>query len=230
MVRFISLIFLSILITACNQSQSLKVEDSTVAAPDHYKVEFENEYVRVVRVTYNPGEQSSIHSHRPLVGVTLTGGQGVFTDIQGNKETRPENFAGDVLADNGETHSVLSISKGPEELVFVEVKKSYPASADPLDFVNAINVSSINATVELEEHGIRVIRIKGEPGLETPMHSHRAGITLPLTDINISHTNADGEVGIINNKAGTISWAEPRSHKGKNLSDKSNEVILFELM
>jgi len=230
MVRFIALIFLSILITACNQSQSLKVEDSTIAAPDHYKVEFENEYVRVVRVTYNPGEQSAMHSHIPLVGVTLTGGQGVFTDIQGNKETRPENFAGDVLADSGETHSVLSISKGPEELVFVEVKKSYPASKSQSAIANAVDVSSINANVELEAHGIRVVRIKGKPGLETPMHSHRAGITLPLTDINISHTNADGEVGIINNKAGTISWAEPRSHRGKNLSDKSNEVILFELM
>ncbi len=230
MERIIQLIALIILITACGQGGNPKIEDSTVAAPDHYKVELENEYVRVVRVTYNPGEQSSMHSHRPLVGVTLTGGQGVFTDIQGNKETRSENFAGDVLADNGETHSVLSISKGPEELVFVEVKKSYPALTDQLAFANAVNVSSINATVELEEHGIRVIRIKGEPGLETPMHSHRAGITLPLTDINISHTNADGEVGIINNKAGTISWAEPRSHKGKNLSDKSNEVILFELM
>ena len=230
MERIIQLIALIILITACGQGGNPKIEDSTVAAPDHYKVELENEYVRVVRVTYNPGEQSSMHSHRPLVGVTLTGGQGVFTDIQGNKETRSENFAGDVLADNGETHSVLSISKGPEELVFVEVKKSYPALTDPPAFANAVNVSSINATVELEEHGIRVIRIKGEPGLETPMHSHRAGITLPLTDINISHTNADGEVGIINNKAGTISWAEPRSHKGKNLSDKSNEVILFELM
>ena len=230
MVRFISLIFLSILITACSQSQSLKVEDSTVAAPDHYKVEFENEYVRVVRVTYNPGEQSAMHSHIPLVGVTLTGGQGVFTDIQGNKETRPENFAGDVLADSGETHSVLSISKGPEELVFVEVKKSYPALTDQLAFANAVNVSSINATVELEEHGVRVIRIKGEPGLESPMHSHGAGITLPLTDVNISHTNMEGEISTINSKAGTVSWAETRIHKGKNLSDKPYEVILFELM
>lgn len=230
MVRFIALIFLSILITACNQSQSSKVEDSTIAAPDHYKVEFENEYVRVVRVTYSPGEQSSMHSHKPLVGVTLTGGQGVFTDIEGNKVTRPELFAGDVLSSSGGAHSVLSISKGPEELVFVEVKKSYPASKSQSGIVNAVDVSSINANIELEAHGIRVVRIKGEPGLETPMHSHRAGITLPLTNINISHTNADGAVGIINNKAGTVSWAEPRSHKGKNLSDKSNEVILFELM
>ena len=140
----IFLITYGTIITACNQSQSLKVEDSTVAAPDHYKVEFENEYVRVVRVTYNPGEQSAMHSHIPLVGVTLTGGQGVFTDIQGNKETRPENFAGDVLADSGETHSVLSISKGFEELMNGKPESYSPFRPGMTATVDIITTRKIN--------------------------------------------------------------------------------------
>ena len=43
--------------------------DPTVVDPDHYKVEFENEYVRVLRITYGPGETSSMHYHPDLVAV-----------------------------------------------------------------------------------------------------------------------------------------------------------------
>ena len=33
----------------------------------HYKVEFENERVRVLRIKYGPHEKSSMHSHPPSV-------------------------------------------------------------------------------------------------------------------------------------------------------------------
>ena len=104
--RLLVFISMAFFIAGCNQDTQATIGHAIDAASEHYKVEFENEYVRVIRVTYNPGESSAMHSHKPLVGVTLTGGQGVFTDIDGNAETRPENFAGDILSDGGETHSV----------------------------------------------------------------------------------------------------------------------------
>ncbi|MDH3268599.1 MAG: hypothetical protein OEM46_07060, partial [Ignavibacteria bacterium] len=38
-------------------------QDATVVDPDHYKVEFENDEVRVLRINYDPGEKSAMHSH-----------------------------------------------------------------------------------------------------------------------------------------------------------------------
>lgn len=51
-------------------------QDATVAAPNNYKVEFENELVRIVRVTYAPHEKSPMHEHQgnPAVIVVLKGG------------------------------------------------------------------------------------------------------------------------------------------------------------
>ena len=46
--------------------------DSVTADPTHYKVEFESERVRVVRIRYDPHEKSMMHSHPGLVAVYLT--------------------------------------------------------------------------------------------------------------------------------------------------------------
>src|SRR5437016_7099323 len=39
-------------------------QDATVAAAKNYKVELENDLVRVVRVTYGPHEKSPLHEHQ----------------------------------------------------------------------------------------------------------------------------------------------------------------------
>ena len=51
-------------------------QDATVAAAKNYKVELENDLVRVVRVTYDPHEKSPFHEHQgnAVVIVVLKGG------------------------------------------------------------------------------------------------------------------------------------------------------------
>ena len=226
--RLLVFISMAFFIAGCNQGTQATIGHAVDVASEHYKVEFENEYVRVIRVTYNPGESSVMHSHKPLVGVTLTGGQGVVTDADVNAETRPENFAGDILSDDGETHSVLSISKGFEELIFVEVKQKYPSTIS--DVPNSILIDSMNSKVEMEEHGIRVIRTKAPMGGGSPMHSHGAGVAVSLTDQKTIHTSIDGVVSEVSLKAGSVNWREEVAHSGKNINDADLEVILFELM
>ncbi|MEC8834122.1 MAG: hypothetical protein VYC07_05425, partial [Pseudomonadota bacterium] len=77
--RALMLIALPLLLVGCVQNDDNSIWTSTLVAPDHYQVEFENDYVRVIRVTYGPGDASAMHSHEPFVGVTLTGGQSTFT-------------------------------------------------------------------------------------------------------------------------------------------------------
>ena len=223
--RLLVFISMAFFIAGCNQGTQATIGHAVDVASEHYKVEFENEYVRVIRVTYNPGESSAMHSHKPLVGVTLTGGQGVFTDADGNAETRPENFAGDILSDDGETHSVLSISKGFEELIFVEVKQKYPSTIS--DVPNSILIDSMNSKVEMEKHGIRVIRTKAPMGGGSPMHSHGAGVAVSLTDQKTIHTSIDGVVSEVSLKAGSVNWREEVSsfrQKYKRCRLRSNPI------
>ena len=47
--------------------------DPVKVDPKHYKVEFENESVRVLRISYAPGEKSVMHYHPNAVAVYQIG-------------------------------------------------------------------------------------------------------------------------------------------------------------
>ena len=62
-------------------------DDPVKVDPKHYKVEFENDRVRVVRITYAPGEKSVMHSHPESIGVFLTDAHAKFTYPDGGRKT-----------------------------------------------------------------------------------------------------------------------------------------------
>ena len=224
---YLAFIFIFIFIVSCSQGKNDPVLTAIDAAPDHYKVEFENDYVRVIRVKYGSGEKSVMHSHEPFVGVTLTGGESVFKTLDGKSETRV-NSPGDVIDGDLTPHSVTSISKLNQESIFVEIKSPYPSK--DITVPNAVDVAPDNVIVELEKPSIRIIRSKSPAGKETPMHSHRAGISVALTDMRVATTTPSGEVTEVTRLAGNVIWAEERVHSGKNLGDKPTEMVLFELL
>jgi quercetin dioxygenase-like cupin family protein len=61
-------------------------DDPVKVDPKHYKVEFENDRVRVVRIKYGPGEKSVMHSHPESVAVFLTDARAKFTYPDGKTE------------------------------------------------------------------------------------------------------------------------------------------------
>ena len=58
-------------------------QDPTKVEPKHYKLDFENEQVRVVSVTYGPHEKSGLHDHPGGVSVSITEAHLRFTDENG---------------------------------------------------------------------------------------------------------------------------------------------------
>jgi quercetin dioxygenase-like cupin family protein len=93
----------------------------------HYKVEFENEQVRVLRITYGPHEKSVMHAHPANVAVFLTDGQGRFTLPDGKTQEVPFK-AGTTQWDGGGQHLPENTGDKAFELVVVELK-SKPAPA-----------------------------------------------------------------------------------------------------
>lgn len=53
-------------------------QDAAKVDPAHYKVEFENDKVRILRFHYAPGEKSVMHSHPDAVVVFLNDGKVKF--------------------------------------------------------------------------------------------------------------------------------------------------------
>jgi quercetin dioxygenase-like cupin family protein len=102
-------------------------QDAVKVDPKHYKVEFENEQVRVVRISYGPGEKSVMHEHPANVAVFLTDGQAKFTQADGTSQEVPMK-AQTAMWDAGGKHLPANIGDKPFELILVELKsKAAPA-------------------------------------------------------------------------------------------------------
>jgi hypothetical protein len=96
-------------------------QDPVKVDPTHYKVEFENRRVRVLRIRYGPREQSVMHWHPANVGVHLTAAHAQFT-LPGGKTADLRVGAGEVRSYPAGEHLPENLSDQPFELVFIEGK------------------------------------------------------------------------------------------------------------
>ena len=95
--------------------------DPVVVDSKHYKVELENERVRVLRIKYGPHEKSAMHSHPASIAVFVTDGHARFTYPDGKTE--------DVKAKTGQVmyfppleHLPENLSDKPFEVIGIELK------------------------------------------------------------------------------------------------------------
>jgi len=99
--------------------------DPVATNPTHYKVIFENDHVRVLEYTDQPGDRTTPHEHPNSVMVTLS-------------SFRRRLYAGDVERDvdisaekaswlPAQQHSGHNIGDTPTHVIFVELKDSVAA-------------------------------------------------------------------------------------------------------
>jgi quercetin dioxygenase-like cupin family protein len=99
----------------------VSAQDPVKVDPKHYKVEFESEQVRVLRIRYGAGEKSVMHEHPANVAVFLTDGQTKFTLPDGKSQVAPAK-AGATEWDAGGKHLPENVGDKPFELILVELK------------------------------------------------------------------------------------------------------------
>ena len=96
--------------------------DPVAVDPKHYKVEFENEQVRVLRVKVEAHGKTPMHEHSlNRVGVYLTD-QDFRTKDSTGKAGVAKHKAGDVAWSAPITHEEQNLSDKPFEIVVVEIK------------------------------------------------------------------------------------------------------------
>jgi len=95
--------------------------DAVAADPAHYKVEFENDRVRVLRISYGPKEKSVMHSHPEGVVVFLKDLSGKFTMPDGTTHEM-QTKAGTVGWTDAATHQPENLGDDPFELIQIELK------------------------------------------------------------------------------------------------------------
>jgi quercetin dioxygenase-like cupin family protein len=107
----------------------VRSEDPLTVAPHMYKKLFENERVRVMEVTFNPGDSILAHSlpdHHvyaasgDMLKISKPDGTSVDADIK----------TGDVLFIPAETHRAKNMGKRTIKLIVSELKEPRPAKKD----------------------------------------------------------------------------------------------------
>ena len=111
----LSVLFLLTLVSAVMAQDPVKV-DAT-----HYKVEFENSEVRVLRIKVAPHEKSIMHQHPNAVAIFLTDLNGKFTFPDGKTENVTSK-TGEARWTPAITHQPENAGDKPFELILVELK------------------------------------------------------------------------------------------------------------
>lgn len=96
-------------------------QDAVKVDPKHYKVEFENADVRVLRITYGPGEKSVMHEHPASVAVFVTDGKVKFT-LPDGKTIDADAKAGTTQWNDAQKHLPENVGSAPFEVILVELK------------------------------------------------------------------------------------------------------------
>lgn len=102
-------------------------QDAVKVDSKHYKVEFENDKVRVLHITYGPHEKSVMHQHPANVAVFVTDGQVRFT-LPDGKTQDVSVKAGTTQWNAGGKHLPENVGDKPFEVILVELK-SKPTAA-----------------------------------------------------------------------------------------------------
>jgi quercetin dioxygenase-like cupin family protein len=118
---FASLLFILTCAAAAMAQDPVKVDSN------HYKVEFENAQVRVLRVKVGPGEKSIMHRHPNAVAIFMTDVNGKFTFADGKTEDTTRK-AGEVMWTPAITHLPENLGTEAFEVVLVELKMRPPVT------------------------------------------------------------------------------------------------------
>ena len=103
-------------------------QDAVKVDPAHYKVVFENESVRVLKIGYAPGGKSTMHQHPDSIVVPLTASKVRFTLSDG--KTQDSDLANETPQYTpAGTHNPTNVGTGAVDALLVEFKTATPGKA-----------------------------------------------------------------------------------------------------
>jgi len=203
-------------------------QDALAAAPGAYKIELENQWVRVLRLKLAPQETTAVHVHPNIVGVLLTDVRVTVTNADGTTQ-QVIRKGGDVLYQPGmPAHSEQNMSDQPLEAVIVELKPGTAGGSAPVS-LDPVTLDPEHHPVLIDNPPVRVIRTILEPRLKSPMHEHPHYVVVYLTELHTTMKMADGREVDNPRKPGEVAWRDALKHETEQMGDKTAVEIQIEL-
>jgi quercetin dioxygenase-like cupin family protein len=204
---------------------SLPAQDPVKVSPD-FKIEIENQWVRVLRSHFAPHASHGMHQHPNTVLIYLSDADIRVTNVDGTVQ-EVHRKSGDVAYVDPVLHSELNLSDKPADVVLVELKPERINSAKVT--LDPVKLDPEHHTVPIENDRVRVLRTVLEPHIKSPVHEHPSYVVVYLTDLHTTMKLADGRMVDNPRKAGDIAWRDAYSHQTENMGDKTAVEIQVEL-
>ena len=200
-------------------------QDPLKIAPTHYKVVLENAAVRVLHVTYAPGEKSVMHQHPDSIAIALAPSKVRFTLPDGKtQDSDLANEAALYLAAG--SHSPANVGPGPVDVLQVEFKAAAPGKA-------TLPTQREGMAMKVLAEGPRAMAYRSTAA---PNFSEPAGTKHDYDQIVVALGAAQMSLSIAGQPPKT-SWkrgeavfiARGTAHEAKNASGKPVEFIIVSI-
>jgi quercetin dioxygenase-like cupin family protein len=227
-----------------------RAQDLAAIDPNIAKVEFENDQVRVLRVSYAPHQKSPMHRHPGVFVVSITGSD-LHVSFPDGTSRNTKHAAHQFFWSEPITHQVENVSSDPMQNIEVELKQSKGAGVEAKPTAPDSQMPSSNAKgtdidpvpVEQEPHHhlvfanqyVRVLEVIVKPGETTLFHKHSLdNVAVILTGTALRNQvpgqewterpTKDGSVGFA---AGT---AKPYVHRISNAGSAVFHVLDIQIL
>jgi hypothetical protein len=233
--RTFSLLVIFLLFTVAASAQ-----DPLKVAPQAYKLEFENEWVKVMRVRYGPHEKIPAHDHTEWAAAYVylnDGGPVIFKHIglAYGAVTRPETKAGSFRFYKAikEVHEVENTSDLPSDFLRVEFKTRM---IDEKTLRGRFHRESWSAgenyqKTQFEDEQIRVTRMVCAPGKRLDVLASASGpsLLIALSPARLSVIEPKGKASKLNLSLGQTDWQPAdKQMRLESPGGESAELLRFE--
>lgn len=224
------------LILAALASATVWAQDPVKTLPETYKVQFENEWVRVLRVHLAGGAKLPVHDH-PKVNVVYVylndADEVIFRHERGpGTITRPAVKARSYRLSSGgdETHAIENTSPNASDYVRLDLKSARGRAArrrGPAPTPKTDNA----ADIEFTDGTLRITRITIGPGksMELNTTASEPALLIALTDTQL--TVARGSSMNLSMKIGQEHWIDTRQRElMSNTGTSPIELLRFDFL
>lgn len=190
----------------------------------------ENDWVRIPKVTVQPGHTTGFHVHTMNRVMVYLNQGGQTVEMEAGGKTEETWRAGQALWSPAiGRHRVLVSAPKPVTIVEIEIRKPV-GSGQPLGELDPLKVDPKHYKVEMENEQVRLIRVRIPAGETAPMHHHaRKRVVVYLTDADFEQTTKDGKAVQSRQKAGDVVWSEAEvTHREMNRGG-AFEALMVEL-
>jgi hypothetical protein len=214
-------------------------QEATQTAPLAYKLQFENEWVRVIRAHYEPREKIPAHAHTkwPCAYVYLNDGGPIIFRHKGWEHpelTRPATQSGSFRLSPttavNEVHEVENPNDTPSDFLRVEFKTE-PVGRNSLSgrfYREEYPAGGNSRTVQFENEQIRITRLICAPhrSLDVKTSSSEPALLVSLSAVQLRSERATKQTKL---EPGQTIWvAQKRQERFENIDDAPIEFLQFD--